>query len=67
MDPFDRFRFERRKININAILAFVVAIVVAYVVNALMFTDRYPGGGGIFTGLIVVAVGGLWYHIRRVV
>jgi hypothetical protein len=24
------------------------------------------GGGNLFTTLIVIAVGGLWYHIRRV-
>jgi len=61
-DPFDRFRF-RRRANIEAIIAFVVAIVVAYVLQVVFSF----GGGNLFTVLIVLGVGGLWYHIRRVV
>ena len=62
MDPFDRFRF-RRKANVEAIIAFVLGVVVAYLLQV------YGGfrGGNIFTALIVLTVGGLYYHIRRVV
>ncbi len=63
MDPFDRFRNERRKINYQAIAAFVVAIAVAYVIQI----GFGFGGGNLFTALIVIGVGGFWYHIRRVV
>lgn len=63
MDPFDRFEFRRRKVNVQAIIAFILGVVVAYV---LQFRLRF-GGGGLLTTLIVVGVGGLWYHIRRVV
>ncbi len=61
-DPFDRFRF-RRRANIEAIIAFVVAVFAAYIVQIVF---RF-GGGNLFTMLIVLGVGGLWYHIRRVV
>jgi hypothetical protein len=62
MEPFEQ-QFGRRKINWNAIVAFVVAVVVAFVIQRpLNF-----GGGNLFTMLIVVAVGGGWYHIRRIV
>jgi hypothetical protein len=62
MDPFEREFGFRRRINYEAIAAFVVAVVVAYVIQrALGF-----GGGNLFAVLIVIAVGGLWYHIRRV-
>lgn len=61
MDPFER-QF-RRRANIEAIIAFVVAVFVAYIIQSIM---RFRGGN-IFTVLIVVAIGGLWYHIRRVV
>jgi hypothetical protein len=62
MEPFER-QFGQRKINWNAIIAFVVAVVVAYLIQRpLNF-----GGGNFFTMLIVVAVGGGWYHIRRIV
>ena len=62
MEPFER-QFGRRKINWEAIGAFFVAVVVAYLIQ------RNAGfsGGNFFTMLIVVAVGGLWYHIRRIV
>lgn len=63
MDPFDRFEFRRRAVNVQAILAFVVGVVVAYVVQ----TTLGLRGGTLFTVLIVLGVGGLWYHIRRVV
>jgi len=62
MDPFER-QFQRRKLNWEAIGAFLVAVVVAYLIQRpLSF-----GGGGFFTMLIVIAVGGFWYHIRRIV
>lgn len=63
MDPFDRFEFKRRKVNIEAILAFVVGIVLAY----LLQVKANFGTSTLLTVLIVLAVGGLWYHIRKVV
>ena len=62
MDPFDRFEF-RRSINWQAIVAFILGVVIAYVVQH-MFNF---GGGGLLTTLIVLGVGGFWYHLRRVV
>jgi branched-subunit amino acid ABC-type transport system permease component len=63
VDPFDRFEFKRRKVNIEAILAFVVGIVLAY----LLQVKANFGTSTLLTVLIVLAVGGLWYHIRKVV
>jgi hypothetical protein len=60
MDPF---RFERRGLRPDAIGAFVVGVIVAYVVQVSL---RF-GGGSIFQTLVVVAIGGLWYHWRKVV
>lgn len=57
------FDFRRRKINVNAIIAFVLGVVVAYLISVQFGF----GGGGIFVTLVVVAVGGFWYHLRRVV
>lgn len=63
MDPYDRFPARRRRINIEAVVAYIVGVVVAYVIqNSMGFR-----GGNLFTVLIVLAVGGLWYHIRRIV
>ena len=63
MDPLDRFEFKRRKVNLNAVLAFVVGIVLAY----LLQVKAGFGTSTLLTVLIVLAVGGLWYHIRKVV
>jgi hypothetical protein len=57
------FDFRRRRINPNAIIAFVLGVLVAYLITVQLSF----GGGSIFVTLIVVAVGGLWYHIRNVV
>jgi hypothetical protein len=57
------FDFRRRRINPNAIIAFVLGVLVAYLIAVQL---RF-GGGAVFVTLIVVAVGGLWYHIRKVV
>jgi len=62
MDPFER-QFTRRNINWEAIAAFVVAVVVAYFIQKTLDFR----GGNLFTMLIVVAVGGFWYHLRRIV
>lgn len=62
MDPFEREFSFRRRINVEAIIAFVIGVLVAYVVQS---TAGF-GGGALLTVLIVVGVGGLWYHIRRV-
>jgi hypothetical protein len=60
MDPFE---FRRRRVNVQAILAFVIAIVVAYLIQQTLGFR----GGNLFTALIVVAIGGLYYHLRRIV
>jgi hypothetical protein len=62
VDRFDRFDFRERRINFEGIIAFVIGIVVAYLIQVSFGF----GGGNFFTVLIVVALGGLWYHIRRV-
>lgn len=65
MDPMDRFEFKRR-INFQAIGAFIVGAVVAYLLHRMLRMQVYPPNG-IFTLLVITGVGGLWYHIRRVV
>jgi hypothetical protein len=57
------FDFRRRKINWEAIAAYLVGVVVAY----LFAVKLRFGGGGIFTTLVIVAVGGFWYHVRKVI
>jgi hypothetical protein len=56
----------RRKANVEAIIAGVLGLVVAITVHWVMF-GRQPARSSLFETLIVLAVGGLWYHIRRVV
>jgi uncharacterized membrane protein len=63
MDPWDDHPDLRRKINWQAIIAFIIGALVAYFIQIRLGF----GGGDLFAGLITVAVGGLWYHIRRVV
>lgn len=46
----------------DAIIAFVLGVVVAYVIQF----ELGLGGGAIFQTLIVVAVAGGWYHWRNV-
>jgi hypothetical protein len=62
MDPFER-QFQRGSgVKTDAIIAFVVGTVAAYVIaQALQTSNRF------FTVLIVALVGGLWYRIRNVV
>ena len=62
MDPFEQ-QF-RRRANIEAIIAMVLGVVAAYFIHVLLGMQRQ---NTLFTVLIVLAVGGLWYHIRRVV
>ncbi|MGH2758958.1 MAG: hypothetical protein ACRDKJ_05265 [Actinomycetota bacterium] len=62
MDPFEREFSFRRRMNVEAIIAFVIGVLVAYLAQV---SGRF-GGGNLLTVLIVVGVGGLWYHIRRV-
>ena len=62
MDPFEREFSFRRRINFEAIIAFVVGVLAAY----LLQVSLGFGGGNLLTVLVVIAVGGLWYHIRRV-
>ncbi len=46
----------------DALIAFVIGILIAYVLQGRLGF----GGGAIFTTLIVVAVGGFWYHWRKI-
>lgn len=62
MDPFEREFSFRRRINVQAIIAFVLGVLAAYLIQV----SAGLRGGNLFTVLIVIAVGGLWYHIRRV-
>jgi hypothetical protein len=62
VDPFERQFSFRRRINFEAILAFLVGVLAAYILQVRVGF----GGGNLFTVLIVVAIGGLWYHVRRV-
>jgi hypothetical protein len=57
----DRFRFDDNRVKPDAIAAFLAGVVATYVLGRLGFR-----GGGIFTTLVVTAVGGLWYHWRRI-
>ena len=57
------FDFRRRRVNIQAIIAFIVGVAVAYFLVVYM---HFPTSA-IFTTLVVVAVGGLWYHLRKVI
>lgn len=61
MDPWER-QF-RQRIKPDAIIAFVVAVLAAYVIQ---FSLGF-GASRILTVLIVALVGGLWYRIRNVV
>lgn len=62
MDPFEREFSFRRRVNSQAIVAFVLGVVAAYLLQVRLGF----GGGSLLTVLIVIAVGGLWYNIRRV-
>lgn len=63
MDPFEREFSFRRRMNVESIIAFVVGVLAAYLLQVKVGF----GGGNLFTALIVIAVGGLWYHVRRVI
>jgi hypothetical protein len=65
MDPFER-QFNRGGFKPEAIVAFIVGVVAAYIAHQLLGLQAYPPNG-LFTMLIVTAVGGLWYQIRGVV
>ena len=60
MDPFEQHF--RRRIKVDAIVAFVVGVFAAYVIQS----SAGLGGGGLFTVVIVVVAGGLWYKLRNV-
>jgi hypothetical protein len=64
VDPFERQFDFRRKVNVEAIIAFVIGVVVAYL---LQVKAGFGPGNSLLTVLIVAAVGGGWYHIRRVI
>ncbi len=65
MDPFER-DFNKRRFNVQAMIAFLVGVIAAYLAHQVLGLQAYPPNG-LFTMLIVTAVGGLWYHIKRVV
>jgi len=60
MDPFEQHF--RRRVKVDAIIAFVVGVFVAYVVQS----SAGLGGGGLLTVIIVAVIGGLWYKLRNV-
>jgi hypothetical protein len=60
MDPFERHF--RRRIKVDAIIAFVVGVFAAYVIQI----SAGVGGGGLLTVIVVVVAGGLWYKLRNV-
>lgn len=63
MDPFER-QFQRRNLKIDAIIAFVLGVLAAYVIQGPVLR---LGGGRFFTVIIVALIGGLWYRLRDVV
>lgn len=65
MDPFER-QFDRRKINVQALIAYAIGVIVAYILHRVMGLQIYPPNT-IFSMLVIVAVGGGWYHLRRIV
>lgn len=60
MQPFE---FERRNVKPDAIIAFVLGVVAAYIIQMIVGIGTQSL---IFQTLIVTAVGGLWYHWRKV-
>jgi hypothetical protein len=60
VDPFERHF--RRRINWEALAAFLVGVLVAYFVSL-----QLNQASNLLTVLIVTGIGGFWYHIRRVV
>ncbi len=60
MDPFEQHF--RRRVKADAIIAFIVGVFAAYVIQA----TAGLGGGGLLTTIIVALVGGLWYRLRNV-
>lgn len=66
MDPFERQFDFRKRVNYEALAAYVVGAIVAFVLHRAMGLQVYPPNT-IFTMLIVVGVGGLWYHLRKIV
>jgi hypothetical protein len=59
MDPFEQHF--RRRIKVDAIVAFVVGVLAAYVIALTINT-----ASNLLTVLIVAVVGGLWYKLRNV-
>ena len=59
MDPFEQHF--RRRVKVDAIIAFVVGVFAAYVIELSINTIN-----NLLTVIIVAAAGGLWYKIRNV-
>jgi len=59
MDPFEQHF--RRRVKVDAIVAFVVGVFAAYVIEISLSTIN-----NLLTVIIVAAVGGLFYKIRNV-
>jgi uncharacterized membrane protein len=60
MDPFERHF--RRSFKPDAIIAFVVAAVAAYIIETVLGVYNT-----LLTMIIVAGVGGFWYKLRNVV
>jgi len=59
MDPFEQHF--RRRIKVDAVIAFVVGVFAAYVIELTLNTVN-----NLLTVIIVAAAGGLWYKLRNV-
>ena len=59
MDPFEQHF--RRRVKVDAIIAFVVGVFAAYVIEISLNTIN-----NLLTVIIVAAIGGLWYKLRNV-
>jgi hypothetical protein len=59
MDPFEQHF--RRRVKVDAIIAFVVGVFAAYVIELSINTIN-----NLLTVIIVALVGGLWYKLRNV-
>lgn len=61
-----RWDIDGRRVKPDAVIGFVLGLVVAYLVQRLMGLSPIAGSGPIFTTIIVTAVAGAWYHFRKV-
>ncbi len=58
-----RFDYGDNRIKRDAVIGFLLGVAVAFVLQEFVFgAPAYA----VFTTLIVVAVGGAWYHWRKI-